>query len=113
MENFTRGLESIKKKSDGNLELKITERASLVVQWLRIYLAMQGHQFDPWSRKGWGPMRVVRKLRDGVVQLSPWAETAEALAPRVTRSKEKPREATTIRRPHTATKTHHSQKQNK
>ena len=42
MENFTRGLESIKKKSDGNLELKITERASLVVQWLRICLAMQG-----------------------------------------------------------------------
>ena len=100
MENFTRGLESIKKKSDGNLKLKITERASLVVQWLRICLAMQGHQFDPWSRK----------ILHAVVQLSPWAETAEALAPRVTRSKEKPREATTIRSPHTATKTHHSQK---
>ena len=69
MENFTRGLESIKKKSDGNLELKITERASLVVQWLRIYLAMQGHQFDPWSRKGRGPLRVVRKLRDGAQML--------------------------------------------
>ena len=25
--------------------------ASLVVQRLRICLAVQGHQFDPWSRK--------------------------------------------------------------
>ena len=25
--------------------------ASLVVQWLRVYLAMQVHQFDPWSGK--------------------------------------------------------------
>ena len=25
--------------------------ASLVDQWLRIHLAVQGHQFDPWSRK--------------------------------------------------------------
>ena len=24
---------------------------SLVVQWLRIHLLMQGHKFDPWSRK--------------------------------------------------------------
>ena len=25
--------------------------ASLVIQWLRIHLAMPGHGFDPWSRK--------------------------------------------------------------
>ena len=25
--------------------------ASLAVQWLRIRLAVQVHQFDPWSRK--------------------------------------------------------------
>ena len=24
---------------------------SLVIQWLRIYLAVQGHGFNPWSRK--------------------------------------------------------------
>ena len=26
-------------------------RASLVAQWLRIYLPMQGHGFEPWSGK--------------------------------------------------------------
>ena len=39
MENFTRGLESMKKKNQMEiLKLKITERAFLVVQWLRICL---------------------------------------------------------------------------
>ena len=32
--------------------MKMTQnRASLVVQWLRIHLAMQGTQVQPWSRK--------------------------------------------------------------
>ena len=25
--------------------------ASLVMQWLRIHLPVQGHRFEPWSRK--------------------------------------------------------------
>ena len=28
---------------------KYLYRASLVVQWLRVCFAMQGHRFDPWS----------------------------------------------------------------
>ena len=28
-----------------------TNTISLVVQWLRIHLPMQGHEFNPWSRK--------------------------------------------------------------
>ena len=40
---------------------------SLVVQWLRIHLLMQGHKFDPWSRK----------IPHAVEQLSPWAPSIE------------------------------------
>ena len=46
--------------------------ASLVAQWLRICLPMQGHRFDPWSGK----------IPHGVEQWSPCATTAEAHAPR-------------------------------
>ena len=30
---------------------KLLRGASLVAQWLRICLPMQGHRFEPWSRK--------------------------------------------------------------
>ena len=31
--------------------LKRVKRTSLVIQWLRIPLPMQGNRFDPWSAK--------------------------------------------------------------
>ena len=40
---------------------------SLVVQWLRIHLPMQGHRFNPWSRK----------IPHASEQLSPCATTTE------------------------------------
>ena len=38
-------------ESTRKCKLKDNERASLVVQWLRVHLPMQGTQFDPWSGK--------------------------------------------------------------
>ena len=43
------------------------EGASLVAQWLRIRLSMQGTPFNPWSRK----------IPHGAEQLSPCATTTE------------------------------------
>ena len=40
---------------------------SLVVQWLRIHLPLEGTQFDTWARK----------ILHAVVQLSPFATTTE------------------------------------
>ena len=41
--------------------------ASLVAQWLRIFLPMQGHGFKPWSEK----------IPHAVEQLSPCTTTTE------------------------------------
>ena len=51
---------------------KQTTQASLMVQWLRICLAMKGHQFDPWFRK----------IPHSTEQLSPRATTTEPTYPR-------------------------------
>ena len=45
---------------------EINSWASIVGQWLRILLPMQGHGFDPWSRK----------TPHATGQLSPWATAA-------------------------------------
>ena len=45
---------------------EINNWASIVDQWLRILLPMQGHEFDPWSRK----------IPHATRQLSPWASAA-------------------------------------
>ena len=45
---------------------------SLVAQWLRIRLPMQGHGFQPWSGK----------IPHAAEQLSPCATTTEACVPR-------------------------------
>ena len=40
----------------GSFRINSLLRTSLVVQWIRICLPIQGHEFDPWSRKiphGW------------------------------------------------------------
>ena len=46
---------------------KNKNRTSLVVQWLRIRLPMQGHGFEPWSGK----------IPHAMEQLSPCATTTE------------------------------------
>ena len=48
-------------------DFKNSTRASLVAQWLRIHLPMQGHGFEPWSRK----------IPHAAEQLSPCATTTE------------------------------------
>ena len=65
---------------------------SLVVQWLRICLPMQGHGFEPWSRR----------IPHVAEQLSPRATTPETHAHRSQCSTT--REATAMRSPRTATK---------
>ena len=47
--------------------IKKKKRTSLVVQWLRICLPMQGHGFEPWSGK----------IPHAAEQLSPCATTTE------------------------------------
>ena len=47
--------------------LNLSKGASLVAQWLRICLPMQGHGFEPWSGK----------IPHAVEQLGPWATTTE------------------------------------
>ena len=60
---------------------KISFRTSLVVQWIRTHLAMQGTQADPWSGK----------IPQAVGQLSPCATTTGAWKPRAHASQqEKP-----------------------
>ena len=49
------------------LYLKTTPRASVVVQWLRVQLTVQGRWFNPWSGK----------IPDVVEQLSPCTRTIE------------------------------------
>ena len=57
-----------KKEMEGKaVYLKRVKRTSLVIQWLRIPLPMQGNGFDPWSGK-------IPRAKD---QLSPCATTAE------------------------------------
>ena len=36
---------------DFQIKYKRNVGTSLVVQWLRIHLPMQGHRFEPWSGK--------------------------------------------------------------
>ena len=94
---------------------KAETRASLVAQWLRICLPMQGtHGFKPWPGK----------IPHAAEQLGPWATTTEpARLEPVLRNKrghdsEKPAHrdeewpplAATRESPRTETKTQHSQK---
>ena len=51
---------------------KIVLGTSLVAQWFKIHLPMQGHRFDPWPGK----------IPHAMQQLSPWATTTKALVPR-------------------------------
>ena len=39
------------REEDDKTAFKGSFRTSLLVQWLRIRLPMQGHRFEPWSRK--------------------------------------------------------------
>ena len=89
-------------------------RASLVVQWLRICLPMQGTRFKPWSGK----------IPHAVEQLGPWATITEparlepVLRNKRGRDNERPAHrdeewpplAATRESPRTETKTQHSQK---
>ena len=53
-----------------NISFKIREPwTSLVVQWIRICLLVQGHRFDPWSRK----------ITHVAAQMSPCATTSEPM----------------------------------
>ena len=88
--------------------------ASLVAQWLRICLPMQGHGFEPWSGK----------IPHAAEQLGPWATTTEparldpVLLNKRGHDSERPAHcdeewpplATTGESPRTETKTQHSQK---
>ena len=47
--------------------IKLALETSLVAQWLRIHLSMQGTRFEPWSRK----------IPHAAEQLSPCATTTE------------------------------------
>ena len=54
--NFTipitdKRLTSPVKKKCKQISKKKINRTSLVAQWLRIHLPMQGHGFEPWSGK--------------------------------------------------------------
>ena len=70
-------------------------RTSLVIQWLRLHLPMQGHRFNLWSRKiphGTGQisppqlqlclhLQSLQSRAQGPPLLSPCATTIEALVP--------------------------------
>ena len=57
-----------KKEMEGKaVYLKRVKRTSLVIQWLRIPLPMQGNGFDPWSGK----------IPRATEQLSPCTPTTE------------------------------------
>ena len=58
---------------------------SLVVQWLRIHLAMKGHGFNPWSGKiphAVEQLSLCKTTTEPILQ-SPGAAASEALEPRV------------------------------
>ena len=88
--------------------------ASLVAQWLRICLPLQGTRFEPWSGK----------IPHAAEQLGPWATITEparlepVLRNKRGRDSERPTHrdeewpplATTRESPRTETKTQHSQK---
>ena len=61
---------------------------SLVVQWLRIHLPMQGHRFDPWSRKipHVRTTKLVHRNYWACVIYSPCSATREALTMRSPRT---------------------------
>ena len=61
-----------KKKECKDLIKQYSYRVSLVVEWLGVHWPMQGHGFDPSSRK----------IPHGAEQLSLCATTAEAHMPR-------------------------------
>ena len=60
--------EIIKIRKEINRDQENNRGTSLVAQWLRICLPVQGHGFDPWSRK----------IPHAAEQLSPCATTTEA-----------------------------------
>ena len=89
------------------LTIKAHQGASLVAQWLRICLPMQGgHGFKPWSGK----------IPHAAEQLGPWATITEpaclepVLCNKRGRDNERPALAATRESPRTETKTQHSHK---
>ena len=62
---------------------KTKQKASLVVQWLRITLQCRRHWFDPWSRKTWHTSRQLSlcATSNEPVLWSPGTTTTGALAP--------------------------------
>ena len=96
------------------MQTKITMRASLVAQWLRIRLPMQEHGCEPWSGK----------IPHSAERLGPWATIAEparlepVLRNKRGRDSERPAHrdeewpplAATGESPRTETKTQHSHK---
>ena len=69
---YTQDFRDLKKKKECKELIKqYSYRASLVVKWLGVHWSMQGHGFDPWSRK----------IPHGAEQLSLCTTTAEARVP--------------------------------
>ena len=78
-------------KKKVGLATKMKKRASLVVEWLKIHLPMQGHGFNPSSKK----------IPNAVGQPSLCITTTEAHAPRACALQQ---EATAMGCPCTATR---------